>query len=264
MSLVDSHCHLDQLKDPEAVLAEAGAAGVDRIVAVAQDAASMAAVLDLARRFPGRVLAALGLHPVCVVERPRHELEAAMATLAARLGEAAEVGETGLDHKAAVTPEQRALQEHFLERHFELAARFARPVNLHSRRCPRQVMERAAAFHRDSGLHAQLHWFTHSARLAHTCNDEGLFVSVGPSILHDPQAAAVACEVAADLLLLETDAPVPIGGVAGHPRRVREVAGKLALLRGVEEPDLAARTAANFARFLAGPGPRDGSTAPQP
>ena len=252
LSLTDSHCHLDQLGPPEPVLEAAAEAGVDRLVAVSEDAASMAAALDLAARFPGRVVAGLGVHPVTVTRRGLAGVEPDLELLASRLGEAAVVGETGLDHKWAATPEQQAEQARALERHFELAARHRKPVSLHSRRCPRQVMEAAAAFHRETGLKAQLHWFTHSKKLARICNDEGLFVSAGPSVISDPAAAAVACEIDDDLLLLETDAPVPVGGVAGHPRRVREVAEELARRKGVGVEDFGARLERNWVRFLGG------------
>lgn len=250
LSLTDTHCHLDQLGDAAAALAEAAAVGVDRVVAVAQDAASMAAVLDLAARFPGRVLPGLGVHPVEVTRRGADGVAPDLALLEGRLGDAAVIGETGLDHKWAATAAQRAEQAAVLERHLELAARAGRPVNLHSRRCLRQVLERAAAFHRDTGLGAQLHWFTQSRKLVHLSNDAGLYVSAGPAVLHDPQAAQVAGEVADDLLLLESDAPVPVGGSAGHPRRVREVFAKLAAVRGVAVERLAAQLAANLCRFL--------------
>lgn len=254
LSFTDSHCHLDRFGDPAAVLAEAAVAGVDGVVAVAQDAASMAIVLDLAARFPGRVLPGLGVHPVEVTRRGAAAVEPDLALLESRLPEAAVVGETGLDRQWAVTAAQQAEQERVLERHLELAARFRRPVNLHSRRCLRQVLERAAAFHRDTGLAAQLHWFTQSGKLVRASNDAGLYVSAGPAILHDPQAAAVARQIADDLLLLETDAPVRIGGVDGHPRRVREVAENLAAIRGVAVAHLAEQVAANLRRYLGAAG----------
>ena len=62
----------------------------------------------------------------------------------------------------------------------------------------------------------------------------------------------MAVEIDDALLLLETDAPVPIGGQPGHPARVAEVLAKLAALKGVEEGTLAARTQANVDRFLNG------------
>ena len=65
--LTDTHCHLDQLDD--SALSEAADAGVTAVVAVAQEAESMRAVLDLAARWPGQVFAGLGIHPCVVTDR---------------------------------------------------------------------------------------------------------------------------------------------------------------------------------------------------
>lgn len=250
LGLTDSHCHLDEFDDPGAILDESAADEVTRLVAVAQDRTSMGAVLDLKSRYPGRVLAGLGVHPVCVTQRPAADTDADMEFLTAHLGDADVVGETGLDHKWATDAAQQARQDEVLQRHFDLAQAHEKPVNLHSRRCLRQVMERAIGFTRDTGLGAQLHWFTHSRKLVHRTNDAGVFVSVGPSILDDEQVQAVALAIADDLLLLETDAPVPVGGLPGHPRRTRCVAEKLAALKGVSLEALATLTAANHRRYL--------------
>ena len=43
--LVDTHCHLDQFDDPAAVLREAGAHGVSRVVAMSQDIAATPTVV---------------------------------------------------------------------------------------------------------------------------------------------------------------------------------------------------------------------------
>ncbi|MFP6592175.1 MAG: TatD family hydrolase [Candidatus Latescibacterota bacterium] len=250
IELSDTHCHLEQLD--AGALDEAAAAGVTTIVAVAQDAGSMRAVLDLASRFPGRVLPGLGIHPCTVTDRGLEALAPDLTLLTERAADAAVIGETGLDHKWAVSAAQQAEQERLLERHFEIAESHRKPVNLHSRRCLRRTLERAIAFHRATGLAAQMHWFTESKKLIRICNDEDIFVSAGPTVVGDEQAAAAACEIADDLLLLESDAPVSVGGRPGHPRRVREVAEKLAVLRGVTLEALAAQLASNLRRYLAG------------
>ena len=142
------------------------------------------------------------------------------------------------------------MQADTLARQLELAASSGKPVNLHSRRCLRQVMERAISFHQDTGLNAQLHWFTESKKLIGICNDAGIFVSVGPSVLHQPETLSVAATVADNLLLLETDAPVPIGGQPGHPSLTRRVAEKLAGVKGVSFEEIAEVTSANFSRYI--------------
>ena len=248
--LVDTHCHLNEFDDPDRVVAEAAAAGVSRLVAVAQDADSMRAALELKQRHPEAVLAGLGIHPALVVQRPRQEVEAGLQYLAGELAQADELAEVGLDYKWAQDPTQQGLQNEVLERQLTVAADLGKPVSLHSRRSQRPVMERAVAFTRATGLHAQLHWFTQSRKLIRTCNEEGIFVSVGPTVIDDPQTQEVALTIADPLLLLETDAPISIGGRPGHPSRTREVAEKLAALKGVSLAALAELTTGNFRRYL--------------
>lgn len=244
--LVDSHCHLDQFADADAVLAAAVQAGVGQVVAVSESADSMRSVLALKRRYPDQVLAGLGLHPAWVTQATDAELAEGLAYLAAHLPEADVLGEVGLDYKWATSPEQQAQQQDILAQQLDLAAQCSKPINLHSRRAQRQTLERAVEFRRRTKLNAQLHWFTQSKKLVRICRAERIYVSVGPSVLCDPQAQAVAAEIDRELLLLETDAPVPIGGAAGHPARVAAVAAKLAELIGFTEEE----ATANWARYL--------------
>lgn len=250
--LTDSHCHLDQLDDPPTILAEAAAAGVGRIVAVAEGPASIPRVLELAGRHPGSVLAGVGVHPVPYLDMSADEIEAYLAELPELLQRAAVLGEVGLDFLHAADEETRGRQRAFLEAQFEAAARAGRPVNLHSRRAERQTLEAAIAFRRRTGLGAQMHWFTRSRKLARIAGAEGIHVSVGPSLVDSEATAAVVAEIADDLLLLETDAPVPIGGLPNHPRRVAEVAAAVAAVKGWDLDETARRTEENLERFLAG------------
>ena len=166
--------------------------------------------------------------------------------------EADVLGEVGLDYKWAENPEQQILQQEMLTRQLDLAARCGKPINLHSRRAQRQTMERAVEFCRRTGLNAQLHWFTESLKLVRICNEEGIYVSAGPMAIHNPQARAVAVAVDRQLLLLETDAPVSIGGVAGPTARLGALAAKLGQDMGLTGDEVAALTAANAVRYLGG------------
>jgi TatD DNase family protein len=252
--LIDTHCHLDQFADPQTVLAEAAAGGVSRVVAVSEDPDSMAAVLELQKLAPERVVAGLGLHPAWITRSTAAQVDAALAWLACHLDRASVLAEIGLDHLWADSADAQAYQSRTLDRLLSLAAEHGKPVGLHSRRCQRQTMECAIAFHKRTGLNAQLHWFTQSSKLVRICNEAGIFVSVGPTVLADPQTQAVAGVIADELLMLETDAPVPVHGQNGHPVRTREVAEALGRLKGVAWQEVAELTSANAQRFLSAPG----------
>lgn len=248
--LVDTHCHLDQLPEPLAALDVAAEQGVHRVVAVSEDPASIAAVLKFQREAPRRVYAGLGLHPVWVVRSPKAEVEEALALLDSLLPRAALLAEVGLDHKWATTAADQQYQSQILDRQLAMASRCGKPVGLHSRRALRQTMERAILFHEQTGLNAQLHWFTQSRKLIQRCNEAGLFVSVGPTMIDHAPTQEVVRTIADELLLIETDAPVPVHGEAGHPARTRDVAEAVARLKGISLAAVAELTTINAARFL--------------
>lgn len=248
--ITDTHCHLDQVEDPQAAIAAAREAGVGRIVAVSEGPDTFERVMALARSHPGTVLAGIGLHPVPLAKMTGEETDRALAEVERLLAEAAVLGEVGLDHKIAVTPEEKARQRGYLDRQFTLAAAARKPANLHSRRAERATLEAAILFRRQTGLGAQMHWFTHSAKLVRVANEAGVHVSVGPSVIGNADVAKVVTAIAPELLLLETDTPVPIGGVPNSPARAAEVAREVARIRGWSMEDLERRTEENFARFL--------------
>ena len=247
--LIDTHCHLYQIADVEAAVRRAQEQGVRRIVVVSEDAASMQKVMDLKGRFEG-VMAGLGLHPALVNRMPPEGVEAGLAFIRAHLGEADVLGEAGLDFKVVERAEDGAFQRSLLERQFEAAREARKPVNLHSRRALRETLEEAVRFRRETGLNAQMHWFTQSKKLVRRACDQGVYVSVGPSVLDRPDVQEVVRVIADDLLLLETDSPAPFGEAQSEPAWVRRVAERVAEVRGTDYDRLAGQTAENFEQYL--------------
>ena len=248
----DVHCHLDALPDPAAAVAEAVAAGVGPILAVGTRRASSERALELRARFPGRVLAAVGLHPSEIPALDAATLERELEFVRATLPLADALGEVGLDFKDAADEVQRERQRAAFERQLRWAAAARKPVSVHCRRADREILTRCAAFARDTGLGVNLHWFTHSSKLGRECAAAGLFVSPGPSILDDEAQAHVAAGLAAEWLLLETDSPVEFGGAAARPAWAARVAVRLAEVRNADPQALAAQLQANLARYLGG------------
>lgn len=261
--LTDSHCHLEQVPDPDSAVARAAEVGVTTIMAVAEDAASGQAVLELRQRFPGQVKAAIGLHPCHTPSLTDEQLAQELVFVKENLAAADQLGEVGLDFKYADSDKEQQRQRRFLGQQLTLAAEAGKSINLHSRRAQRQTMEVAIDYTKRTGLGAQLHWFTQSKKLIRLCNQAGVYVSVGPSLLGSEQACQVAAVIERDLLLLETDSPVPFDGESARPFWVRRVAEKVAELWGCDLEEVALRTQANFARLL-GESPAAPSRDPSP
>lgn len=256
MPYADVHCHLYDLPDLEERIARWKDAGLAWVLCASENRDTMERTLRLKGRHPEFIRAGLGLHP-CEVTLHPDGVRAALEFMAAHLDEADMVGEAGLDYKTAETPEARAAQHAALEEQFRLAAGAGLGVNLHSRRALRETMEAAVRFRAETGLPALLHWFTHSRKLAARAAAGGVLVSAGPAVLGSEDSLRVAASVPADRIVLESDAPVPLAGVASDPAQVPAVAAALARAAGVPPEELASRVYANSCALVGrSPGPR--------
>jgi TatD DNase family protein len=246
----DAHCHLDELDDPEGVVRAAREAGVGPLLVVGMDRVSSEKTLAMRAELGDAIRTGVGIHPSYVPEWDDARVEAELRYVAETLPTVDCLGEVGLDYKDAVTPEDRARQQALLDRQLALAVEHRKPVSFHCRRAERPSVARAVDFARSTGLGINLHWFTHSDKLARKCGEAGVYISVGPAILWRPDQAAVAAIVHPDFLLTETDCPVPFNDESARPAWAARVARKLAELRGEPLDELAARLARNFRRYL--------------
>lgn len=253
--LADTHVHLNNPQfaaDLDAVLERARAAGVERMLCAGYDLESSRQAVDIAARHPG-VVAAVGVHP----HDARTYDDAVEAQIGGWLGsgQAAAAGEMGLDYYYDHSPPD--VQRAVLRRQLRLARRRGVPVILHNRDSDDDmaaILEEEAA-----GLCGVLHAFTGAPRLLEVGRRLGFYFGIGGFLTfrNHPLAACVG-ELPRESLLLETDAPYlaphPMRGRRNEPAYVVHVACKLAGLLGTTEPEVAAMTTANFARFLGGGG----------
>jgi TatD DNase family protein len=249
--LIDTHAHLDDPRfadDLPAVLARAADVGVARVLTIGIDRATSVAALELARRFPAQLAAVVGI-------QPNHAAEAAPGDWEEIVRFAADpqvvaVGETGLDRYWDRAP--FPLQEEFFARHLELARELGKPVVIHCREAEADTVRvLRAASERHGPVRGVMHSFSGDAETARACLALGLHLSfAGMATYKNAEALrAVARDVPADRLLVETDspylAPVPVRGQRNEPAFVAHTAARLAEVRGVPLAELAEATTRN-------------------
>lgn len=256
--LIDTHCHLylgDLAADGAGAWERARGAGIVAAVVPAIDAESARRTLELVGRHDA-LFAAVGIHP----NETATATSADFAAIEAAAGGAkvVAIGETGLDcyRDRASLEQQRAS----LERHAELALARDLPLVLHVRQAFAPAAATLEPFVR-RGVRAVLHCFDGGPPELHPFLEWGFFVSFSGIVTYpkrgDLHAAALA--VPPDRLLVETDAPflapVPKRGRSNEPSYLVHTAQRLAELRGVPFPELAAATTANARRFFRLPAP---------
>jgi len=250
LQLFDTHAHLDDEKlqsDLADVLERARAAGVDRILTVGTTAQSSLVTIQLAKRYPG-VIVAVGIQPNNAAQAAAGDWDEVV-----RLAEnpaVHAVGETGLDRHWDFTP--FSLQEEYFARHLALARERQLPVVIHCRDADEDVVRMLKSeFDRHGPIQGVMHSFTADRATAELCLAMGLHISfAGMITFKNAQALReVAAQIPVERLLVETDSPylspLPLRGRRNEPAHLVHTLECLAGVRGIPAADLAQQTTQN-------------------
>jgi TatD DNase family protein len=252
--LVDSHCHLDFPDfgaELDAIVARAGAKGVGFMVTISTRVRRHAQVLAIAERFPN-VCCSLGTHP----HHAHEELDISAADLVAqaRHPKIVAIGEAGLDYHYDNSP--RTAQEQGLRTHIAAARETGLPLVIHSREADADMARILEEESRAGAFAAVLHCFTGGRDLALAGVALGFYVSFSGILTfkRSDDLRAIAAELPAERILVETDAPYlapgPWRGKRNEPAYVTETAQVLAQARGASTEDIARQTTDNFFRLF--------------
>ncbi len=247
----DTHCHLDhpslsvRISD---VLSSARLAGVERFVVPGVAPEGWADIAAIASREEG-VFGAFGLHPM-LAGRYDDQL---MEKLERYAGSGVAIGEIGLDSEAVGV--SREIQIAAFRGQLRLAARMGLPVLVHCRGAFRDTIDilREERVKEVGGI---MHGFSGSPETALQFIDIGLTISVAGSVTYRNAVKPLRLvgKVPLEHLVLETDAPdmtpEPYRGRFNEPAFLPEIAGKVAVIKGVSVEEVAVATTANAMRVL--------------
>lgn len=246
LSLIDSHCHIDDARfdaDRQAMLTRARAIGIEALIIPATNAAKWPRLQAIADPEEG-LYPAYGLHPMYLNEhRPEHLNE--LAEWLARERPVA-VGECGLDFYVKNLDQTR--QTTYLVAQLRLARDFNLPVILHARHALDDVMKHLRRF---PGLRGVVHSFSGSLQQAEQLFAMGFCIGLGGPLTF-PRAQRlrkIATLLPLEALLLESDSPDQPDanhyGQRNEPAYLIEVLETLAELRDTDSTTIGLATASN-------------------
>ena len=258
--VADAHAHIEivtnDAPDSDAVrkvLDEAKSVGVDRVVQVGYSAEQSEWCAALADLYPGRVLAAVALHPneAPVVE----DLAADMAIIErlAHLPRVRAIGETGLDY-FRTPPELRGVQQDSFKWHIELAKKTNKALVIHDRDSHDDVL--SVLLEVGAPEKTVFHCFSGGVEMAKTCIQRGYILSfAGTMTFKNAPALREAVKlVPHNQLLVETDspflAPTPHRGMQNTPAQIPTIVRAMAAERGEDLTQLCEALSKNTERVF--------------
>lgn len=258
--VADAHAHIEivtnDAPDSESVrqvLDEAKSVGVDRIVQVGYSAEQSQWCAALADLYPGRVLAAVALHPneAPVVK----DLAADLAIIEelAHMPRVRAIGETGLDY-FRTPPELRGVQQESFKWHIEMAKKTNKALVIHDRDSHDDVL--SVLLEVGAPEKTVFHCFSGDVEMAKICIERGYILSfAGTMTFKNAPALREAVKlVPHSQLLVETDspflAPTPHRGMQNTPAQIPTIVRAMAAERGEDLAELCDALSKNTERVF--------------
>lgn len=256
--LVDTHAHLNfknYQNNLDQVIRRAQKAGVKKIICASSNVADSKKATDLARKYPGTVFAAVGIHPQQTDPENQDPLEEQIKKLRklARKKEVVAIGECGLDYSPAPPGEKdrpKRKQALFFNQQLEIASELKLPVMIHSRQAFSQTIE----ILKQHELKGVIHCYSGGKKGIAKVNEIGFYFGVDGNLTYDQGLQETFKFIPLEKTLLETDcpylAPEPFRGQTNEPAQVKIIAEFLAQFKGLQLNKLAKITTRNAEKLF--------------
>ena len=254
IQITDSHCHLDFPDFDEeraAVIDRALAAGVTRMVTICTKLRLEPQVRAIAEEY-APVFYAAGTHPMSAADEPMVTVDQLVNL--ARHPKFVGIGETGLDYH--YTSDSAEVQKQSLRVHIEAAQETGLPLIIHARAADEDMARILTEGYKTKPYTCVMHCFSSGAELAKTALELGFYLSMSgiAAFPKSTELREIFAQAPVDRILVETDAPYlappPYRGKRNEPAYTVHTAQKGAEVFGMDWPDFAAQTQANFDRLF--------------
>ncbi|MBR9872016.1 MAG: TatD family hydrolase [Gammaproteobacteria bacterium] len=249
--IIETHCHLDYLKDRplEDTLEQSRQVNIEKVITIAVSPDNLAAVRELSQ-IKDWVYGTQGIHPH-EAETYNDQVEEEIRTHA-QDEKIVAVGEIGLDY--FYDKADRATQREVFRRQLQIACDSDRPVVIHSREADDDTIEILKEFETSLKRRGVIHSFTSGPGLAQYALDQGWNLGFnGITTFNKAENVRdIVRMTPISQILLETDAPfltpVPYRGKENAPFYLPFVAEKIAEVKDLALEDVIVQTYQNSLR----------------
>lgn len=236
--LIDSHCHLDDIKfdvDREDVIKSFNENDIEFVVNASADFLTSQKALELAQKY-SNVYCSLGQHPEGA-ENFNETFEGFIKENAQNPKVVA-IGEIGLDYYYLVTPKE--IQKEVFIKQIKLAHELNLPIMLHVRDAWGDAIEILRENKKQITLGGVVHCFSGSTEIAKELINMGFYLGFDGPITYKNAGKLldVVKFVPLNKMLIETDcpylAPQEVRGMRNEPKYVKFIAQKICEIKNIK------------------------------
>ncbi|MBI4692272.1 MAG: TatD family hydrolase [Candidatus Terrybacteria bacterium] len=250
--LFDIHSHLnfpDFDNDREAVIKRMLDNDIGTICVGADKKTSQECV-ELAEKHDC-IFASVGIHPSEIVGNLVSDIRDL-----AKHPKVVAIGECGLEYYRIKNKELRIKQKDILKQQIELALEVDKPLMIHCRDAHDEVIKILTTYYSQltTRHNGNIHFFSSSWEEAQKYFDLGFTISFAGPITFTDQYDETIKKAPLDKIMIETDAPFaapqPWRGKRNEPVYVKEIAKKIAEIKGISYDEVRAATVNNALKFF--------------
>ncbi|MEM4590095.1 MAG: TatD family hydrolase [Candidatus Micrarchaeia archaeon] len=245
ITVFDSHCHLEQSKNPEELINKCNDLSIGLITSSAR-IEDFEKTLRLANSYS--IYYTLGLHPLFAAKSNNNEIEEYISKIKEiKSSKFIGVGEVGLDFFLVKEEMQERSKQVFIE-FINLANEIKKPLIIHCRDAYPQVID---ILSNELKTIAIFHYFNQPDYAKEIVN-KGWVLSL-PYVLSKTKIAKIFEEVGyekIDHFLLETDSPISLDKKEITPLEIIELAEKIQAATGIEKEKIMKKTTENVKRVF--------------
>ena len=236
MKIIETHCHLDYLKQAplEEILQRCAEVNIEKIITIGVDPENLDKVFELSNENE-MIYFTQGIHPHDAKDARDDDMKKIIQRCSEKKMVA--VGEIGLDYHYDNSP--RKIQLSRFEEQMQIAVDHNKPVVIHSRDADDDMISILKSFGPSLKRHGVIHSFTATKKLAETALDLGFYLGFNGIITFKKaeDVRDIVRYAPLERLLIETDAPfltpVPHRGKENAPFYLPFILEKMAELKEV-------------------------------
>ena len=248
--IIDSHCHLNYLKDKvplESILQDAKENNISLMLSIATKLSEFDDLIKVSNKYE-EIYFTLGIHP--------HQASEMNESVVKRICENSNntkfigIGETGLDFYYSHSDKKSQILS--FEKQIEISQELSLPLIIHMRNAEEDTVKLIKQKLKLKNLSGVIHCFTGTQKFADEMIELGFYISASGVVTFkkSDELRCIFKTIPANKLLIETDSPYlspePIRGKTNHPSHIIHTIKKLAEIRKCDFDQLVSITNENF------------------
>lgn len=256
--MIDSHCHLEHMKNAEDVIAEARKR-MTAVVTSVPDPEDFDKTMQLREKHEDFVFVAAGFHPEIIDNYTDEDIKDHMNLIRANADRIVSVGEAGLDYFWITDKDKQERTKNVFADFIDLALEIEKPLTVHSRggEGGDGISEAIEILKRKRAKHVMMHCFSGNEENLADCLQEGWYISFATVVVKSRRHQRLAAATPLEKMLLETDAPwqdpdTKPGSkeLTNRPWKIERSAEVIAQLKGLAKEEVLRVTAENAKGFF--------------